>query len=282
MKYPLRIPIFIPSVKRDGRETLTRCLESIDEFYIPKEVYVLLQGKYSDEEVMWIKNRFPYVRIQQHELFSDKLVGAYRHIHDFASFYCDRYIFIEDDIKLISTGGFHYPSLYAIQRFMEENLKLGVIASLPRNLQRADSGPFFRFTGNPAQVIGFNSQASKKFEFSNDFFYFRTDTDLSLQVVKEGYGLMVLTRFFTHYHMNPISKKAEGKGYSIKYDDTSRSTNKRTPEEWIETEKRLANKWGLKLNKNGRAMYEQFVKRNNPLNYKNIIVPEDVLFNFGE
>lgn len=127
----------------------------------------------------------------------------------------------------------------------------------------------FRFTGNPAHIIGFNSEATKTVKVDSLFANYRTDTDITLQIVSKGFGLLLFVDKFSYNHSVPISyKDKETKQYKL-ISENENSTNDRNQNEWEKTEIALANKWGLKLNKRGRALYEQFVRKMNvfhPLN----------------
>lgn len=270
----LNTPIIIPSYYKEGRkQTIDLCLNSIFEFYIVKSKVVVIAQNYPDPVLKTLENKFSQVVFNKTDSFSDGIVGAFNFCHFYMNQLFDSYIFMEDDIKLIKAKGKHYPILTVYEEVLKDK-RVGIVGTLPKNLQWKEiTNPkdLIRFTGNPAHIIGFNSEATKDLKKDLKFKNFRTDTDITLQVLKQNFGLILFVDKITYHHMNPISKlDKETKSYKLIYSN-SNSTNTRSEDSWLETERALADKWSLKINKNGRALYEQFVRKNNPFHSKNYL-----------
>lgn len=266
----LDVPIIIPSYYREN-STLYKCLNSILKVYDVRSIYVILQ-KWPKDETENLKNTYPKTVnfIEKEEGFSNGIIGAFQFCHDYMSSRYPHYIFIEDDITMTKFKGNEYFPLYAIQETLKLNPEVGVVGVRFIGLQFKPNEKFIdsvKFSGNPAHCVGYSSAATKDIVLDPKFSNFRTDTDITLQIIQRGFGLVYFASKFTYYHNIPISKIKDNKFVLIEKNKSS--TNNRTKNTQKETDTLLAEKYRMKINKKGRALTEYWIRDNNIFHPKN-------------
>lgn len=282
MTHDINIPIIIPSLYRKCHNTLHKCLKSIYRFYNPKNVIVVAQ-KYPDDEINLLKADFPCAEfIIKANGFEGKITEAFQFCHEYMSSKYSNYVFIEDDIIFSLCRGIYYPTLLVYEQLFNANPECGIIGCRHIGLQFGkpnNKNDIIKHVANPAHVIGYNSLATKNIVVDKNLTQFRVDTDITLQIIKQGFGFIFLNKLFAYNQLNPISSYSkEDKVFKLKTESDISTTSNRSIDIYKQHELYIANKYNLKINTKGRAMYEHFVKQNNIYIKNNPNV--DCVFNF--